>query len=174
LPPVSTESASPSAVSNIWRAAKGTKEAGNSNNIASSNGAVESGRKSTTEKSVKSPVNGVSNGTVGDSSSKDGSGSNGKDGSGSNGKDGSSSNGKDGSGSNGKDGSGSNGKGYRHRPDPLWRSVHSDGNDLTPRFSFSSLAAPSSSPLIILSFRRQPYFRHTRCTMQPSLSYLSR
>jgi hypothetical protein len=173
LPPVSTESASPSAVSNIWRAAKGTKDAGNSNNTGSSNGAVESGRMSTTEKSVKSPVNGVSNGIVGDRSSKDGSGSNGKDGSGSNGKDGSGSNGKDGSGSNGKDGSGSNGKGYRHRPDPLWRSVHSDGNDLTPRFSSPSFAAPSSSPLIILSFRRQPYFRHTRCTMQPSLSYLS-
>jgi hypothetical protein len=127
LPPVSTESASPSAVSNIWRAAKGTMVTGNSSNTA-----VESGRKSTTDRGVKSALNGESNGTVGDSNSKDGSGSNGKDGSGSNGKDGSGSNGKDGSGSNSKDGSGSNGKGYRHRPDPLWRSVHSDGNELSP------------------------------------------
>lgn len=121
LPPVSTESASPSAVSNIWKAAKLSKDAVTSSNTNSSNGAVESDRKSITDKGVKtavSAVNGESNGSVGDSSSKDG--------------------------------SGSNGKGYRHRPDPLWRSVHSDGNHMTllPSLLFNLLPLfLSSSPI---------------------------
>ena len=113
LPPVSTESASPSAVSNIWKAAKLSKDAVTSGNTNSSNGAAESDRKSITDKGVKttvSAVNGESNGSVGDSSSKDG--------------------------------SSSNGKGYRHRPDPLWRSVHSDGNHMT-LLPFLPLLLPS-------------------------------